>query len=197
MSKCQPDHKPKKFSLFTSNKHPTIFYLPISLSYTFINIKKNTTIITLPMIDNPLPPLPGPDAPPGSRPLPVLLNETVSPSPEQVQAQPQLLQGMIKTIRLCLPHPSSLDVLPSPTNKWSVTTHPIKGKNFGFINSAISYQHLYFPQSHVLHTKAFTTSTTATTVCSGLEITRQKSRTEFNKPIESRGKLTHPRHLSI
>jgi hypothetical protein len=41
------------------------------------------------------------------------------------------------------------------------------GKIFGFINSTISYQHFYFHQGHVLHTKAFSTSTTATTVGNG------------------------------
>jgi hypothetical protein len=70
-------------------------------------------------------------------------------------------------MHLCLPHPCSLDVLPSPTNKWSVTTHPIKGEIFGFINSTISYQHFYFHQGCILHTKAFAASTTATTVGDG------------------------------
>jgi hypothetical protein len=70
-------------------------------------------------------------------------------------------------MRLCLSHLSSLDVLPSPTNEWSATTHPIKGEIFGFINSPISYQHFYFHQCHVLHTKAFAVSTTATTAGNG------------------------------
>ncbi len=47
-------------------------------------------------------------------------------------------------MRLCLPHPSSLDVLPSPTSKWSATTHPLKEEIFGYINSTISYHHFYF-----------------------------------------------------
>jgi hypothetical protein len=58
-------------------------------------------------------------------------------------------------------------VLPSPTDKWSATTHPIKGEIFGFINSTILYQHLYFHQGCILHTKAFAASTTATTVGDG------------------------------
>jgi hypothetical protein len=58
-----------------------------------------------------------------------------------VQAQPQLTQGIkIKMMRLPLPNPVSLNVLPSPTDKWSATTHPIKVEIFGFINSTISYQ---------------------------------------------------------
>ncbi len=70
-------------------------------------------------------------------------------------------------MHLRLSHPCSLDVLPSPPTKWSATTHPIKGKIFGFINSTISYQHFYFHQGPVLHTKVFTTSTTAMTVGNG------------------------------
>jgi hypothetical protein len=70
-------------------------------------------------------------------------------------------------MHLRLPHPCSLDVLPSPTGKWSATTHPIKGEIFGFINSTISYQHFYFHQGRVLHTKVFATSTTTTTVGDG------------------------------
>jgi hypothetical protein len=113
-----------------------------------------------------LPPSPGANAPPGTHPLPILLDENVGPAPGQMQAQPQLTQG-IKTMHPSLPHPCSLDVLPSPTNKWSATTHPIKGEIFGFINSTILYQHFYFHQSRVLHTKALAASTTATTVGNG------------------------------
>ena len=113
-----------------------------------------------------LPTPPGTNAPPGTHPPPILLNENVGPAPGQMQAQPQLTQG-IKTMHLSLPHPCSLDMLPSPTDKWSATTHPIKGEIFGFINSTISYQHFYFHQGRILHTKAFTASTTATTVSDG------------------------------
>ncbi len=70
-------------------------------------------------------------------------------------------------MRLCLSHSCSLDVLPSPTNKWSATTHPINGEIFGFVNYTISYRHLYFHQDRVLHTKAFTVSTTVMTVGDG------------------------------
>ncbi len=93
-----------------------------------------------------LPPtLPATDAPPGTHPLPILLDKNVGPAPGKVKAQSQFTQG-IKTMCLHLPHPCSLNVLPSPTNKWSVTTHPIKGEIFGFINSTISYKHSYFHQ---------------------------------------------------
>jgi hypothetical protein len=61
-----------------------------------------------------------------------------------------------------------LDVLPSPADKWSTTTHPrIKGEIFGFVNYTLSYQHFYFHQGRVLHTKAFAVSTTVTTVGDG------------------------------
>jgi hypothetical protein len=66
-----------------------------------------------------------------------------------------------------LPHPCSLDVLPSPTNKWSATTHPIKALVVGYLGYHISYKHFFFHQSRVLLTKAFATSTTASTVGDG------------------------------
>jgi hypothetical protein len=145
---------------------------PPSHSYTYTNKKSHTPS----MSEDHLPTPPGNNAPPDTSPPPILLDENVSPSPEQAQAQPQLLQG-IKTMRLCLPHPSSLDVLLYPPDKWSATTHPIKGEIFGFINSPISYQHFYFYQSHVLHTKVFAVSTTATTVGNG---SKPKGSTELN-----------------
>jgi hypothetical protein len=80
-------------------------------------------------------------------------------------------------MHLCLPYPCSLDVLPFPTDKWSATTHPIKGEIFGFINSTISYQHFYFHQGRILHTKAFAASTTATTIGNG---GKPKGSTELN-----------------
>jgi hypothetical protein len=70
----------------------------------------------------------------------------------------------IKKKKLRLPHPCSLDVLPSPTDKWSVTTHPIKAWVIGYLGYHISYKHFFFHQSCVLLTKAFATSTTTSTV---------------------------------
>jgi hypothetical protein len=61
----------------------------------------------------------------------------------------------------------NLQVLPSPTDKWSVTTHPVKGWSLGFLGYHIFYQHFYFHQGRVLHTNAFAPSTTATTVGNG------------------------------
>jgi hypothetical protein len=87
------------------------------------------------------------------------------------------LTSKIKTMPLCLSHPCSLDVLPSPTNKWSATTHPIKGEIFGFVNYTLSYQHFYFHQDRVLHTKAFAVCTTATTVGDG---SKPKGSTELD-----------------
>ena len=43
-----------------------------------------------------------------------------------------------------LPHPLSLNILPSPTNKWSGTSQPIKGFVMGYKGLTISYQHFYF-----------------------------------------------------
>ena len=75
--------------------------------------------------------------------------------------------GKIKKKKLRLPHPCSLDVLPSPTDKWSATTHPIKAWIVGYLGYHISYKHFFFHQSRVLLTKAFATSTTASTVGDG------------------------------
>ncbi len=66
-----------------------------------------------------------------------------------------------------LPHPCSLDVLPSPTDKWSATTHPIKALVIGYLGYHISYKHFFFHQSRVLLTKAFAPSTTTSTVGDG------------------------------
>ena len=72
-----------------------------------------------------------------------------------------------QTTKLDLPHPLSLQVLPSPIDKWSATTHPIKAKNNGYHHHHISYKHFYFHKSRVLLTKAFALSMTASTVGDG------------------------------
>ena len=74
-----------------------------------------------------------------------------------------------KKTLLRLPHPLSLNVLVSPTNKWSATSHPIRGWIMGYKGAIISYRHFYFHNDRVLHTKAFATSTTATTIGDGGE----------------------------
>jgi hypothetical protein len=66
-----------------------------------------------------------------------------------------------------LRHPCSLDTLPSPTNKWSAMTHPLRATVMGFNGMTILYEHYYFHQDRVLLTHAFATSTTATTVGDG------------------------------
>ena len=102
----------------------------------------------------------------GTHPSSILLDENIGPPPGQMRTLPQLA-SKIKTMPLRLPHPCSLDVLPSTTDKWSATTHPNKGEIFGSVNYTLSYQHFYFHQDRVLHTKAFAVSTTATTVGDG------------------------------
>ncbi len=80
------------------------------------------------MLDNFFPPaIPTPaDAPQTSPPL-ILLTMNVAPSTELHQdaksnAKSTQAPDKLKTKILHLPHPSSLDVLPSPTDKWSATT---------------------------------------------------------------------------
>jgi hypothetical protein len=77
-----------------------------------------------------------------------------------------------------LPHPLSLNVLPSPVNKWSATSHPIRGLVMGYKGTPISYHHFYFHNDRVLQTKAFAASTTATTVGDGGE---PRGSTELDK----------------
>ena len=78
-------------------------------------------------------------------PLVSLTNVTLSSDDKHhAPAANKTTTTMIKTMKLCLPHPKSLDVLPSPTNKWSATTHPIKGWTYGFIGYHILYKHFYF-----------------------------------------------------
>ena len=78
------------------------------------------------------------NAPPVTHPSSILLDKNVGPPPGQMQTLPQLT-SKIKKMRLRLPHPCIFDVLPSPINKWSATTHPIKGEIFGFVNHTLSY----------------------------------------------------------
>ena len=54
---------------------------------------------------------------------------SLSPSPpahHEHRSSPRQGSKKIKTKKLHLPHPCSLDALPSPTDEWSVTTHPSK-----------------------------------------------------------------------
>ena len=103
--------------------------------------------------------LPPMDALPARPPLLPLTMNTAPP--------PNKAPQKIKTKKLHLPHPFSLSVLPSPTNKWSATTHPIKTWVIGYLGYHISYKHFYFHQCRVFLTKAFATSTTASTVGDG------------------------------
>jgi hypothetical protein len=69
-----------------------------------------------------------------------------------------------------LRHPCSLDTLPSPANKWSAMTHPLRALRatvLRFNGMIISYAHYYFHQDHVLLTRTYATSTTSTTVGDG------------------------------
>jgi len=66
-----------------------------------------------------------------------------------------------------LPHPLSINVLPSPINKWSTTSHPTQGFVMGYKRLTISYRHFSFQNDRVLQMKAFAIRTTATTVGNG------------------------------
>jgi hypothetical protein len=125
------------------------------------------------MLDDFFPPtIPTAADAPQTRPPLIPLTMNVDPSTEPHQdaksdAKSTQAPDKLKTKILCLPHSSSLDVLSSPTNKWSATTHPIKAWVVGYLGYHISYKHFYFHQSRVLHTKAFATSTTASTLGNG------------------------------
>jgi len=101
-----------------------------------------------------LPPtLPDADAPPGTHPSSILLDENVGPPPRQTQCT------FVYLIRAAWMYS------PLPPINGAQPLHPrIKGEIFGFVNYTLSYQHFYFYQGRVLHTKAFAVvSTTATT----------------------------------
>ena len=85
-------------------------------------------------------------------------------------------------------------MLPSPTNKWSTTTHLIKGEIFGFINSTISYQHFYFHQGCLLHTKAFAVSTTLMTVGNGGKL---KGNTKLDNATGHTRKMTKKEYTTF
>jgi hypothetical protein len=140
-----------------NNHLPLYIYLTVLLHNFLSQQSKIThTISTAPSSDTPLPPM---DALPAHPPLlPLTMNTTPPPN-----KAPQ----KIKTKKLHLPHPCNLDVFPSPTNKWSATTHPIKAWVVGYLGFYISYKHFYFNQCRVFLTKAFATSTTASTVGGG------------------------------
>jgi hypothetical protein len=119
---------------------------------------------------------------PQTRPPLVPLTMNVAPSTEphhdaKSDAKSTQAPDKLKTKILRLPHPSSLDELSSPTDKWSATTHPIKAWVVGYLGYHISYKHFYFHQGRVLHTKAFATSTTASTVGDG---SKPKGSTELD-----------------
>ena len=106
-------------------------------------------------------------APQTRPPLAPITNVTSPNNDNKQQEKTTQLTAKLKTMKLHLPHPNSLDVLPSPTDKWSATTHPIKGFSFGFLGYHIFYKHFYFHHGRVLHTNAFAPSTTASTVGDG------------------------------
>ena len=108
------------------------------------------------------PPPPPTDATQKRPPLLPLTTNIAAPPPTDKAPTTE-----IKKKKLRLPHPCSLDVLPSPTDKWSATTHPIKAWVVGYYGYHISYKHFFFHQSRVLLTKAFAVSTTASTVGDG------------------------------
>jgi hypothetical protein len=181
-----PTQKFHKFKFTQENKKLTnqhcndhLYYQP-PLSTLFIKIY---TQHTKTMSDDFFPPaIPTTADAPQTHPPLVLLIMDVAPSTEPHQdaksdAKSTQAPNKLKTKKLHLPHPSSLDVLPSPTNKWIATTHPIKAWVVGFLGYHISYKHFYFHQSRVLHTKAFATSTIASTVDNG---GKPKGSTELN-----------------
>ena len=123
--------------------------------YTDTHKKNNHKKSLMPSMSKDLPPtLTDTNAPPVTHPSSILLDKNVGPPPGQMQTLPQLtskikkmgqmqtlpqLTSKIKKMRLRLPHPCIFDVLPSPINKWSATTHPINGEIFGFVNHTLSY----------------------------------------------------------
>ena len=126
-------------------------------------------------------------------PLAPITNVTPSHDDDKQQDNSaQLLEKKLKTMKICLPHPCSLDVLPSPTNKWSAITHPIKGLSFGFLGYHIFYKNIYFHHGRVLHTNVFALSTTASTIGDG---GNPCGSTELNDKIGANCAMTKDDHV--
>jgi hypothetical protein len=100
------------------------------------------------------------DLPPSQEGQPPML-------PDKTQPPIKTKCTQLPTSRLILHHPCSLNALPSPTNKWSETSHPIKDAVLGYHNTTILYMHYYFHNGHVLLTQAFAASMTTSTVGDG------------------------------
>jgi hypothetical protein len=100
-------------------------------------------------------------------PLAKLSIQNKQPTPPTETTQP------IKTKKTCplkpskLPHPCSLNVLPSPRDKWSTMTPPLQATVMGFKGMPISYVHFYFHNGCKLLTHTYATSPAATTVGDG------------------------------
>ena len=138
--------------------------------------KNNHKKSHMPSMSKDLPPtLPDADAPPGTHPLSILLDENVGPPPGQTQRLPQLA-SKIKTMPLHLPHPAWMYSPLPPINGAQPLTQS-KVKSLALSNYTLSYQHFYFHQDRVLHPKAFAVSTTATTVGDG---SKPKGSTELD-----------------
>ena len=120
----------------------------------------------MPSMSEDLPPtLPDANAPPCTNPSSILLDKNAGPPPGQTQTLPQLTSN-IKTMRLRLPHPCRLDVLPSPpiNGAQPLTRSKVKSLALSIIHFHTNTSISNFHQGRVLHTKAFAISTTAMTI---------------------------------
>lgn len=79
-----------------------------------------------------------------SQMLPLLPTKNIMTHPEK--ALYSTTNSKPKMMTLHLPHPCSLNILPSPTNKWSAITHPVKGCLFGYLSYHIFYKPFFFPR---------------------------------------------------
>jgi hypothetical protein len=104
-----------------------------------------------------------------TRPPLRLITNTAPSSDNDGKQNTQPPMEKLKTMKLRLPHPNNLNapLSSSSSNKWSATSHPIKGLSLGYIGYHILYKHFYFHHGRILHTNAFAPSTTASTIGDG------------------------------
>ncbi len=121
-------------------------------------------------------------------PLAKLSIQNKQPTPPTESTQPIKTKKTHPLQPPKLTHPCSLDVLPSPRDKWSTTTPPLQATIMGFKGMPISYAHFYFHNSCVLLTHTYAMSMSTTTIGDG---GNPRGSTELND------ELGHNCHMSV
>jgi hypothetical protein len=107
-------------------------YITFTNNKNRLSTQKQTTTLCTPIIKTTMtkthpPTLTTDNVPHNHPPLALLTNVKPPTADDQQHAPTNKPTTTIKTMKPPLPHPCSIEVLPSPANKWSATTHPING----------------------------------------------------------------------